>query len=81
MNVSQNAVVVARTVLVPCPRCGHNNCPARRPVEALKLFLTDKLPPCKKCGRALKMSEFKPLPETSVYMKKARRELAEQSNR
>lgn len=70
-------MAIGRFIYVPCPDCGHNNLPNRKPSEVCKLFLTDKLPACKKCGRPIKSQDLQGLSEQSVYMKRARRELKE----
>jgi len=66
--------VIRNRIGFPCPACGHMNVPNPKPVEAIKLFLTDTIPNCKQCGSKMAKSDFR-FPETSVYMKRARREL------
>lgn len=50
----------AKVPLSPCRHCGHPNRPVRSARASLKLWLTDQLPPCRRCGFALKKSDFKP---------------------
>ncbi len=70
---------VARSLYIPCPHCGHRNRPHTSKIETLKLYLTDKMPDCRKCGHPLKKASIDGLPENSVYMIRAKRELEEES--
>ena len=74
MNIGPNEAVSPKRLAFPCYNCGHNNVPTPKPVEAIKLFLTDKIPDCRQCGAKLSKRNFR-FPESSVYMKRARREL------
>lgn len=40
-------------VLFPCPICGHRNKPKGSNLDRVKLYLEDKLPQCRGCGRKL----------------------------
>lgn len=49
----------AKIPLFPCRHCGHQNRPARSARASLKLWLTDQLPPCRKCGLPLRKTDFR----------------------
>ena len=45
-------------LLFPCPQCGHANRPARTKLQSVRLYLLDQLPPCRRCGSALRRASF-----------------------
>lgn len=54
-----DGVRTIKVPLFPCRQCGHQNRPAESVRESLKLWLMDKLPPCRKCGLPLKRFDFR----------------------
>jgi hypothetical protein len=63
------------SLLFPCPKCKHNNRPATNKFDAVKLFLTDKLPRCRKCGYELRKRHFDLTKIPERLMVRARSEL------
>ena len=47
-----------RGFVVRCGRCNHRNLPNRSPREGIRLALLDQLPPCKKCGKELHLTDL-----------------------
>jgi|SRR5882672_9051368 len=49
---------ISLALLFPCPQCGHANKPGRTKVQSVRLYLLDQLPPCRRCGSALRRANF-----------------------
>jgi hypothetical protein len=61
-------------VLFTCVGCGYNNKISRSVKKSLKLWLLDKLPPCKKCFYQLKKDDYRD-PEDAPYLEELKVEL------
>ena len=63
------------SLLFLCPHCGHANRTAAHKLESVKLYLLDKLPPCRRCKRELKKRNYDRSTIPESLMKRALREL------
>jgi hypothetical protein len=66
---------VSLSLVFPCPKCGHANRPARRKLDSLKLYLQDKLPPCRKCGWQLRQRYYDCSTAPKPLLRQAMKEL------
>ena len=75
--VFMSKFVIVESLMFPCPKCGHANRPAAQKLKSVKLYLLDKLPPCRKCGWELKSRNYDQSKISDRLMKRARKELEE----
>jgi hypothetical protein len=66
---------VSFLLLFPCPKCGHANRPATKKLESVKLYLLDKLPPCRMCGWELKKRYYDRSTVPVTLMRRALKDL------
>jgi DNA-directed RNA polymerase subunit RPC12/RpoP len=64
-----------KIVLFPCPKCGHRTRPGKGNVERVKLYLSDELPPCRRCGAELSKQCYDRSTISAGLIERALREL------
>lgn len=74
---SASKSVKVESLVFPCPKCGHRNRPAAQKLKSVKLYLLDKLPPCRKCGCELKSRNYDQSKFPDRLIKRASKELVE----
>ena len=67
---------VSLALLFVCPACGHANRPARNKLQAVKMYLLDQLPDCRKCGSKLRKGNVDPCKIPKPLLKRAEAELS-----
>jgi hypothetical protein len=69
-----------KTLIFPCPGCGHRNRFSKNNLSSLKLYLRDWLPPCRNCGRELRKENFAPPRVSAKMMSRAQKELEQEGS-